>query len=74
MTICFTTTTNDPVCRSSGEDDDKDEDEAESVVEDLVPRKNISGELTDQLLENIKDKNWKIRKEGLDKLKERIYF
>jgi len=36
----------------------------------LVPRKSIAPQITDELLEMIKDKNWKIRKEGLDKLKE----
>jgi len=41
-----------------------------AVIEDLVPRNNIAAQLTPELLDMIKDKNWKIRKEGLDKLKE----
>ncbi len=31
------------------------------------------GQLTDELCQMIQDKNWKVRKEGLDKLKVRTY-
>ena len=41
-------------------------------MEDLVPRQDISGKLDDELCEKLKDKNWKVRKEGLDKLKDLV--
>ena len=59
--------------REGGQDEGGDEEEGEGMevpMEDLVPRKSIAPQITDELLEMIKDKNWKIRKEGLDKLKE----
>ncbi|KAH9373239.1 hypothetical protein HPB48_004984 [Haemaphysalis longicornis] len=37
-------------------------------MEDLVPRTNISGQLTEALLSELADKNWKVRHEGLQKL------
>ena len=39
-------------------------------MEDLVPRQNISSSITDELVDMLKDKNWKVRKEGLDKVKD----
>lgn len=54
-----------------GQDDgDVEDEEAEVQMEDLVPRQNIAGSITDELIEMLKDKNWKIRKEGLDKVKD----
>lgn len=43
--------------------------EAQAVnMEDLVPRADISGQLTEALLSELSDKNWKVRHEGLQKL------
>ena len=39
-------------------------------MEDLVPRQDISAKLSDELCDKLKDKNWKIRKEGLDEVKD----
>ncbi|XP_067937770.1 cytoskeleton-associated protein 5-like isoform X2 [Watersipora subatra] len=54
------------------EDADAGEDEAEGEdtppVEDLVPRNDISDKMTDELLGKLSDKNWKVRKEGLDEV------
>ena len=54
------------------EGDDGEEEAADAPMEDLVPRQDISGKLDDELCEMLKDKNWKLRKEGLDKLKELV--
>lgn len=44
-------------------------EEAQAInMEDLVPRTNISGQLTEALLSELADKNWKVRHEGLQKL------
>ncbi|CAN7938636.1 unnamed protein product, partial [Ixodes hexagonus] len=43
------------------------EDEA-PAIEDLIPRTDISGQLTESLLSELGDKNWKLRQEGLQKL------
>ena len=48
-------------CRSSGEEDSEEgEGEVESPVEDLVPRRSIAAQITDELLDMMKDKNWKV--------------
>ena len=39
-------------------------------MEDLVPRQDIAPKLTEELCDKLKDKNWKIRKEGLDEVKD----
>ena len=39
-------------------------------MEDQVPRQNISSKLTEELCDMLKDKNWKIRKKGLDEVKD----
>ncbi|XP_076978318.1 cytoskeleton-associated protein 5-like isoform X2 [Tamandua tetradactyla] len=49
-----------------GEDGDEP-DEGDSDV-DLLPRTEISDKITSELVSNIGDKNWKIRKEGLDEV------
>ena len=41
-------------------------------MEDLVPRQEIASKLTDELCDKLKDKNWKIRKEGLDEVKDLV--
>uniref|UniRef100_A0A8C5CKT9 Cytoskeleton-associated protein 5-like n=1 Tax=Gadus morhua TaxID=8049 RepID=A0A8C5CKT9_GADMO len=43
-------------------------DEAASDVVDLLPRTDISEKITGDLTAKISDKNWKIRKEGLDEV------
>ena len=60
--------------KEGGVDDvnDAEEFEAEAPMEDLVPRQDISAKLGDDLCAKLNDKNWKIRKEGLDELKEII--
>lgn len=42
--------------------------EAALDMEDLVPRTDISGQLTETLLSELSDKNWKVRQEALQKL------
>ena len=54
------------------EGDDGEEEAGDAPMEDLVPRQDLSGKLDDELCEMLKDKNWKVRKEGLDKLKELV--
>lgn len=56
-----------------GEDAGDDDDDggggaASSAVVDLIPRTDISGRITEGLLAKLADKNWKIRKEGLDEV------
>ncbi|NXJ95831.1 CKAP5 protein, partial [Corythaixoides concolor] len=56
---------------SVGGGEDGDEEEQEDVgneVVDLLPRTDISDKITAELLSKIRDKNWKIRKEGLDEV------
>lgn len=45
-----------------------DVQEAAVNVEDLVPRTDISGQLTEPLMSELSDKNWKVRQEALQKL------
>uniref|UniRef100_A0A182MWU9 TOG domain-containing protein n=1 Tax=Anopheles culicifacies TaxID=139723 RepID=A0A182MWU9_9DIPT len=60
---------------TGGDDDDEDaaeggdEDVAPMVnVNDLLPRIDISGQITEALLTELSDKNWKTRNEGLVRL------
>uniref|UniRef100_A0A8B9JJH3 Cytoskeleton associated protein 5 n=1 Tax=Astyanax mexicanus TaxID=7994 RepID=A0A8B9JJH3_ASTMX len=55
---------------SGGEEADEQEEEAEAGddVVDLLPRTDISDKITSEMLSKIGDKNWKIRKEGLDEV------
>ena len=55
-----------------GEANEEEEFEAEAPMEDLVPRQDISAKLNDDLCGKLNDKNWKIRKEGLDELKDLV--
>ncbi|KAM5316413.1 cytoskeleton-associated protein 5 isoform 1-T2 [Glossophaga mutica] len=50
-----------------GEDGDEPDDGGNDVV-DLLPRTEISDKITSELISKIGDKNWKIRKEGLDEV------
>ncbi|KAJ6667187.1 hypothetical protein lerEdw1_017165 [Lerista edwardsae] len=50
-----------------GEDGEEQEDSGNDVV-DLLPRSDISDKITSELVSKIGDKNWKIRKEGLDEV------
>eukprot|EP00069_Balaena_mysticetus_P002600 bmy_04117T0 len=50
-----------------GEDGDEPDDGGNDVV-DLLPRTEISDKITSELASKIGDKNWKIRKEGLDEV------
>lgn len=50
-----------------GEDGDEPDDGGNDVV-DLLPRVDISDKVTSELVSKIGDKNWKIRKEGLDEV------
>ncbi|XP_032674241.1 protein mini spindles isoform X2 [Odontomachus brunneus] len=64
-------------------DEDDDEDSVESsdkkqplvagsseqdLINDLIPRVDISSQITDGLLAELADKNWKVRNEGLQKI------
>ncbi|XP_010023181.1 PREDICTED: cytoskeleton-associated protein 5 isoform X2 [Nestor notabilis] len=55
----------------AGAGDDGEEEEQEDVgndVVDLLPRTDIGEKITAELVSKIGDKNWKIRKEGLDEV------
>ena len=58
------------VKEDTGENNQEEEAEVETHIEDLVPRQDISAKLSDELCAKLGDKNWKIRKEGLDELKD----
>ncbi|KFO85503.1 Cytoskeleton-associated protein 5 [Buceros rhinoceros silvestris] len=56
---------------SGGGGDDGEEEEQEEIgkdVVDLLPRTDIGDKITADLVSKIGDKNWKIRKEGLDEV------
>ncbi|XP_058162245.1 cytoskeleton-associated protein 5 [Dasypus novemcinctus] len=50
-----------------GEEGDEPDEGGNDVV-DLLPRTEISDKITSELVSKIGDKNWKIRKEGLDEV------
>ncbi|KAI1889583.1 hypothetical protein AGOR_G00164410 [Albula goreensis] len=50
-----------------GEEQDEDEGGAGDIM-DLLPRTDISDKITSEIVSKIGDKNWKIRKEGLDEV------
>jgi len=61
-----------PVIRKAqggAEADDKEDDNEDDDMEDLMPRKDISGLLTEELLTKMGDSNWKMRREALDEIK-----
>nr|XP_018670649.1 cytoskeleton-associated protein 5-like [Ciona intestinalis] len=49
-----------------GEQSDEDVEEAGITMDDLVTRVDISGKITDALISQMADKNWKERKEALE--------
>ncbi|XP_064144258.1 cytoskeleton-associated protein 5 isoform X3 [Loxodonta africana] len=49
-------------------EDGEEPDEGGNDVVDLLPRAEISDKITSELVSKIGDKNWKIRKEGLDEV------
>ncbi|CAH0561278.1 unnamed protein product [Brassicogethes aeneus] len=52
-----------------GMDEDETEQEPEPInVQDILPRVDISSQITEALINEISDKNWKVRNEGLDKI------
>lgn len=51
-----------------GEEEEQDEDGGGADVMDLLPRTDISDKITSEMVSKIGDKNWKIRKEGLDEM------
>ncbi|XP_075044282.1 cytoskeleton-associated protein 5 isoform X2 [Mixophyes fleayi] len=56
---------------SGGEEGDEGEEQDEDTpadVMDLLPRTDVSDKITSDLVSKIGDKNWKIRKEGLDEV------
>uniref|UniRef100_A0A671X7Y7 Cytoskeleton associated protein 5 n=1 Tax=Sparus aurata TaxID=8175 RepID=A0A671X7Y7_SPAAU len=48
------------------EGEEQEEDGGGQDIMDLLPRTDISDKITSNLVSKIEDKNWKIRKEGLD--------
>ncbi|XP_053545283.1 cytoskeleton-associated protein 5-A [Bombina bombina] len=50
------------------EDGEEQEEESPADVMDLLPRTDISDKIGSDLVAKISDKNWKIRKEGLDEV------
>lgn len=53
---------------NDGDDDDVDAKQAVINVQDLVPRMNISEQLSCTLFTELADKNWKVRNEALQKV------
>ncbi|XP_071974868.1 cytoskeleton-associated protein 5 isoform X3 [Engystomops pustulosus] len=51
-----------------GEDGEDQEEDTPADVMDLLPRTEIGDKITSDLVSKIGDKNWKIRKEGLDEV------
>ncbi|XP_045625403.1 cytoskeleton-associated protein 5 isoform X3 [Procambarus clarkii] len=58
----------DSSTENDGDDDDVDSGPATINVQDLVPRTNISEQLTSTLFSDLADKNWKVRNEALQKI------
>ncbi|KAI2648457.1 Cytoskeleton-associated protein 5 [Labeo rohita] len=60
--------------KKAGADEEGDAAEEEEVdggagdIMDLLPRTDISNKITSHMVSSISDKNWKIRKEGLDEV------
>ncbi|XP_074041153.1 protein mini spindles-like isoform X1 [Leptinotarsa decemlineata] len=49
-------------------EDDEDTDPAPVNIQDLIPRVDISGQITETLINELSDKNWKVRNESLTKI------
>uniref|UniRef100_A0A667Y8U5 Cytoskeleton associated protein 5 n=1 Tax=Myripristis murdjan TaxID=586833 RepID=A0A667Y8U5_9TELE len=54
--------------QEKGENPEEQEEEGSADVVDLLPRVDISDKITEEMVAKIGDKNWKIRKEGLDEM------
>ncbi|XP_034051282.1 cytoskeleton-associated protein 5-like [Thalassophryne amazonica] len=54
--------------QKDGEQSEEPDDGGAVDVMDLLPRTDISTKITDEMVNKIGDKNWKIRKEGLDEM------
>ncbi|XP_060608176.1 cytoskeleton-associated protein 5-A-like, partial [Ruditapes philippinarum] len=50
------------------DDDDKGDDDGDDNAADLVPRNDIGDRFSQELIESLADKNWKVRGEGLQKI------
>lgn len=65
--IRFTKKTAAAAAEDDGDEgDEHDEDGGGQDIMDLLPRTDIGDKITSNLISKIEDKNWKIRKEGLD--------
>ncbi|XP_044007897.1 protein mini spindles isoform X2 [Aphidius gifuensis] len=54
---------------NNDDDTENDEEVIEKIdINDIIPRVDISGQITESLLAELNDKNWKIRNEGLQKI------
>ena len=53
---------------------DEEEEQGGVNIADLLPRVDITNQITEALLGEINDKNWKTRNEGLVKLQSEFYF
>ncbi|XP_033753517.1 cytoskeleton-associated protein 5-like [Pecten maximus] len=64
--------TRGPIVPAGGEDADEEDEEAgeteESNMADLIPRNDVGEKFTPELMAEMADKNWKIRKESLEKV------
>jgi len=53
-------------------DDEAADDAGDTNVVDLMPRTDISGHITDTLIAELNDKNWKVRRDR--RLRRRVFF
>ncbi|XP_060086364.1 cytoskeleton-associated protein 5-like [Ylistrum balloti] len=64
--------TRGPVIPPGGEEEDEEDEEGgeteESGMADLIPRNDVGEKFTPELMAEMADKNWKIRKEALEKV------
>ncbi|OWF42942.1 cytoskeleton-associated protein 5-like [Mizuhopecten yessoensis] len=64
--------TRGPVIPTGGDEEDDDDEEGgeteESNSTDLIPRNDVGEKFTPELMAEMADKNWKIRKESLEKV------
>uniref|UniRef100_A0A3Q3VRP5 TOG domain-containing protein n=1 Tax=Mola mola TaxID=94237 RepID=A0A3Q3VRP5_MOLML len=56
------------VLEDAGDGEEKEEDGGGQDVMDMLPRTDVSDKITSDLVSKIEDRNWKIRKEGLDEV------
>ena len=58
---------------SGGDDDTESEEQQEAVtvnVSDMIPRVDVGGKLKGALIKELGDKNWKVRGEALQKVRD----